>query len=109
MGKGEREREGRWPGGSGGGGGQLLYVYVYVYAITRGEVYTMAGVRGAMGMSGGMGCIALYPVFFSIPWVRAAAFFSSLTTDPPCARARSFYSRYTYERRAIRFAYAEKG
>jgi len=54
------------------------------------------------GMSGGMGCIALYPVLFSIPRVRGSVF-SSLTRR---ARARSLYSRY--ERRAIRFPHAER-
>lgn len=51
--------------------------------------YTMT-VERRERMSGGMGCIALYPVLFSIPWVHGRVF-SSLTRR---ARARSFYSRY---------------
>lgn len=61
----------------------------YICDYTR-RGYTMTGARGGGEMSGGMGCIALYPVLFSIPWVRGHVF-SSLTRR---ARARSFYSRY---------------
>lgn len=71
----------------------------YICDYTR-RGYTMTGVRGrARGeMSGGMGCIALYPVLFSIPWVRGRVF-SSLTRR---ARARSFYSRYERSYHSIR-------